>query len=310
MNKRDLLRGLAKERALVQLLELGPEEIRKRAATDAPPNSPALAEVETFCLFIGYPRSGHSLVGSLLDAHPDIVIAHELDALRYLKAGLSAAEIYPLLLESARLHAELDRRWGDYTYVVPNQWQGRFRRLAVIGDKKGGSTTWQLEHDPALLDCLMTRITHRKRFIHVLRNPFDNIATMSLKPTFEDGKGQVSRQLRRLRRFFSRRSVMHAAMHYFELHAANRRLIERIGAENVRTLYYEDFVADPRRMLSDLVAWLGRTADPGYLDDCAAVVFPEPRRSRDRIRWPAALLAEIEARIGEAPLLARYNFTT
>ncbi len=26
-------------------------------------------------MFIGYPRSGHSLVGSLLDAHPNIIVA-------------------------------------------------------------------------------------------------------------------------------------------------------------------------------------------------------------------------------------------
>ena len=41
-----------------------------------------LQSVEAFCIFIGYPRSGHSLLGSLLDAHPEMVIAHELDVLR------------------------------------------------------------------------------------------------------------------------------------------------------------------------------------------------------------------------------------
>ena len=40
-----------------------------------------LGQVRSFCLFIGYPRSGHSLVGSLLDAHPDIAIAHEVNVL-------------------------------------------------------------------------------------------------------------------------------------------------------------------------------------------------------------------------------------
>ena len=39
------------------------------------------AAVRTFLLFVGHPRSGHSLVGSLLDAHPDVVVSHELDAL-------------------------------------------------------------------------------------------------------------------------------------------------------------------------------------------------------------------------------------
>ena len=43
--------------------------------------------IQLYCMFVGYPRSGHSLVGTLLDAHPDIVIAHELDALRHIRAG-------------------------------------------------------------------------------------------------------------------------------------------------------------------------------------------------------------------------------
>jgi phage terminase large subunit-like protein len=39
-------------------------------------------DVGVFCIFIGYPRSGHSLVGSLLNAHPEVIISHELDVLR------------------------------------------------------------------------------------------------------------------------------------------------------------------------------------------------------------------------------------
>ncbi|KAJ7379389.1 hypothetical protein OS493_016626 [Desmophyllum pertusum] len=37
--------------------------------------------VETFVMFIGYPRSRHSLVGAILDAHPEIIIPHEYDVL-------------------------------------------------------------------------------------------------------------------------------------------------------------------------------------------------------------------------------------
>ena len=28
-------------------------------------------------VFIGYPRSGHSLIGSLLDAHPEVIVSDE-----------------------------------------------------------------------------------------------------------------------------------------------------------------------------------------------------------------------------------------
>ena len=38
--------------------------------------------IKTFVMFIGYPRSGHSIVGSLMDAHPHMVIANEFLLLR------------------------------------------------------------------------------------------------------------------------------------------------------------------------------------------------------------------------------------
>ena len=55
-------------------------------------------DIEKYCMFIGYPRSGHSLVGSLLDAHPYMLIAHELDALRYIQVGFSKKQLYHLII--------------------------------------------------------------------------------------------------------------------------------------------------------------------------------------------------------------------
>jgi hypothetical protein len=43
------------------------------------------------CLFIGYPRSGHSLIGSLIDAHPHAALGHELDLLKYVYCARAPA---------------------------------------------------------------------------------------------------------------------------------------------------------------------------------------------------------------------------
>ena len=94
------------------------------------------AAVEKYCFFIGYPRSGHSLVGSLLNAHPEILIAHELDALGYVEHHFGRAQLYALLLERDQVFASMGRKWMGYDYVVPNQFQGRWSRLRVIGDKR------------------------------------------------------------------------------------------------------------------------------------------------------------------------------
>ena len=66
--------------------------------------------VEKYCMFIGYPRSGHSLIGALLDAHPNIIIAHELNDLRYFARGFSKRKsiiyYYEVLSDTLRLDDE------------------------------------------------------------------------------------------------------------------------------------------------------------------------------------------------------------
>ena len=48
--------------------------------------------VETFVMFIGYPRSSHSLVAAILDAHPEIIIANEYHVLRTWEAKFRSSK--------------------------------------------------------------------------------------------------------------------------------------------------------------------------------------------------------------------------
>ena len=134
-----------------------------------------LAGVERYCMFVGYPRSGHTLIGSLLNAHPEMVIAHELDALAHVQAGFSRGQIFALLLDRDCAYNEAGRSSQGYTYDVPGQWQGRFEKLRVIGDKKGGRSSMRLRANPDLLGQVRRVIGLPMRIIHEVRNPFDNI---------------------------------------------------------------------------------------------------------------------------------------
>lgn len=42
-----------------------------------PLSQEAVDGVEKFVIFVGYPRSGHSIIGSMMDAHQNIIISHE-----------------------------------------------------------------------------------------------------------------------------------------------------------------------------------------------------------------------------------------
>jgi hypothetical protein len=131
-------------------------------------------------MFIGYPRSGHSLVGSLLDAHPNVVIAQECDVLKFVRMGFGRKTIYPtLLLNSRMILSQRGREWSGYSYHVPGQWQGRYAKLVVIGDKKAGRSTDRLMRNPDLLSKLQKAVRVPTKVIHVVRNSYDNITTIA-----------------------------------------------------------------------------------------------------------------------------------
>ena len=54
--------------------------------------------LRTFVLFLGFGRTGHSIVGSLLDAHPDIIIPHEYNVLKVVAPPLTKKEDWLLIL--------------------------------------------------------------------------------------------------------------------------------------------------------------------------------------------------------------------
>jgi hypothetical protein len=255
------------------------------------------ADVEKFCLFIGYPRSGSSLVGSLLDAHPCMAIAHELDVLRFVDARFTRRQLYHLLLMNAREACEGGRVQTGYSYAVPNQWQGRFERLRVIGDKKGPEATRRLSEAPELLDRLAETVGVPIKMIHVVRNPFDTISTMARRPNTREPKavrGPIGRATA-TRRFFK---------------MCNRvvRLGERMAPRDLITVRHETVMKDPTGQLLEICHFLGVSAPDDYLRDCASIVFPTPHVTRHDIDWPPDAIEEVSERIQDYPFLEGYAF--
>src|SRR5262245_32956253 len=91
--------------------------------------------VERFCLFVGYPRSGHSIVGAMLNAHRDAVISHELIVPPLILRGCGRDELFARILARAEWFNMRGNR-ANYDYRIRHQWQGRFATLRVIGDKR------------------------------------------------------------------------------------------------------------------------------------------------------------------------------
>ena len=102
--------------------------------------------VETFVLFIGYPRSRHSLVAALLDAHPEIIMTQHYDVIQHCREYQSSPQkkyqlffgIHQESREQAMFggHAGPSRQVNNkqgYYYNVPGSWQGGYQERIKVG---------------------------------------------------------------------------------------------------------------------------------------------------------------------------------
>ncbi len=277
------------ERAAGQVARGAQQTIDQTLSPEGRKDGQTFETVETFCMFIGYPRSGHSLVGSLLDAHPNAVIAHELNVLECVEKGFDRGRIFQLVLENSRRVAKSGREWEGYSYKVPNQWQGRFERLQVIGDKKGGASTRILSSPPGILRQLSDIVDTDVKLIHVVRNPFDNISTM-------------------FKHRCHSRSLRSVIEDYLSLCATNSKIRERVGRERVFDVRHEALVEAPEKLLGDLCGFLGLERKEDYLEDCASLMFDSPRKTRYDVEWDAGTITAVQEGIDRHEFLRGYSY--
>jgi Sulfotransferase family/Glycosyltransferase sugar-binding region containing DXD motif len=281
------LRYQRAEAELDRLRRTWPRRIERVARTAV-----GRGEPRAFCLFIGYPRSGHSLIGSLLDAHPDVVIAHEVNVLKLVAdEGVSRRELFETLREHADAEAmrPLGRRSSGYSYAVPGQWQGSVRRLRVIGSKHGDRTSSRLGRNPEELGLLKRRVRVPLRLLHVTRNPYDMIARMASMT-----RGGTPE-----------RTVADAVEHVERLARVNEQVIAR---ERVLTVRHEEFVADPGAGLRRICDFLRVEPEPEWLQACARLVFPSPQQARDVVEWTAEDREAVERLISAHDFFAGYGW--
>jgi hypothetical protein len=255
-------------------------------------NSP-FQDVRTYCMFMGHARSGGSLVGALLDAHPNVILADEVDVLKYIPTGITREQIYHLLLDRSQFQARRGRtKHGrdakDYSYHVPGQWQGRFERMLVIGDRKAGYSTQRLGQDPGLLKDLKNILGDiQLRLIQVIRNPYDTITTMNLRSgrPLENGIGV-----------------------YFSNCAVLRAFQESLPGSDWFLVKHEPFLNSPETYLKRLCAFLDIEPHADYIQSCASILYKKPAQTRQKAAWTPELIAQVRSRIDEFDFLHGYSY--
>ena len=205
---------------------------------------------------------------------------------RRLRRIIYPDELYYRLLARAYTF-DLRGNTSSYSYQVPNQWQGRFEALRFVGDKRGGAVTRCIAEHPDFLQRLRSLVAVPLRLVHVVRNPFDNIAAISI---------------------WNDLSLEESTDFYFR-HCLTTSVLDTLcDPSEAITVHHEELIREPAAVLSGLCAFLGLDRYPGYVEDCCSIVFATPTHTRRRVRWPAALVREVERRARPYPFLDRYGF--
>jgi hypothetical protein len=252
--------------------------------------------LRSFLIFVGYPRSGHTLVAALLDAHPNIVISIEWGALSHLRMGYRRYGMLYAIEKHSRLFTEkLANRWTGYSYRVEGQWQGKYDEIFIMGDKLAGQTSKMLMVQPELLHELKSILGIELKIIHVIRNPFDTISAMAYR-SVEKKAGSVSAA-----------DLSEFSRSYFERVELVISL-KKYGEYEIFDLYHEDLILDPRQNLVELLEFIGIGYDESYLQSCSEIVYGSPHRRRAEFSWPDALKEEVQKQMDNYDFLSRYDF--
>lgn len=255
--------------------------------------------------FVGFPRSGHSLIGSLLDAHPQATISHELDTMGLVHKGVRFPVIAALIRANAAAFSAGGRWWNGFSYQVPGARRDTAAPLTVIGDKKGDWAARWCGQDATLLDRLARSGAPSPRWLLVVRHPLDNIATMSLRRGGTYDRLRISAASGAAFRHAldaakAQGKVARAASDemiddYRALCTSIAEMKRAIDPAAWHELTYETFVRDPEPGLTALLGFLDLPADPDFLSACTEILHESPNRSRDSVIWTDAQLERVEA---------------
>ena len=277
--------------------------------------------VETFLFFIGYGRSGHSLVASILDAHPNVIIAHEY----YLFDKLNQPRRYPMLTNKSGLFDELylssytsaAKGWRaavntskGYNFELPGTWQGRFNQLKVIGDKTGGATAMMYHKDPNKFKntyrSLQQTVDVPIKTLHVVRNPFDMIATVALYHA--SGHPDSLKVPASVENKFNDITFLSQAVSIILNKADAVFKMPDDAGLSVMEIHLEDLIKDPKGILKRVCEYLEVQCTEEYLTTCVGKVYTTISKSREVVVWPKVLVDRVVQATKTYSFFNRYSF--
>lgn len=235
--------------------------------------------VKQFVMFVGHAHSGHSLIGALLDSHPQAAISNHVNVPKLLvDHQLNPQQLMKVVLYYA-LHNNADDSWINtgYSYQTKNGHQGTVTHPTVLGDKQGGASTRILMMHPQLITQLQDMFADKLKVVFVYRNVFDNIAAFAHYMK-EDVSGKPTQR-------------------YFENLQTSLNLRQVLKKNQWFQLSHEDFIKTPQQHLKSLFDALQLDYTDDMINNSTSIVNKEPHQRRKSIQWSPTLIDYINQKM-------------
>ena len=285
-----------------------------------------LDRIKSFVFFVGHARSGHSIVGAILDSHPHIVISHEEDLFHKLVdeyKNYNKSQVFNTLWHNSytsardglRTHTGTAKKKG-YTLAIDGLYQGTYQSyIDVIGDKRGGFTADMMAKNFSIWESvflkLKSTISLPMKVVRVIRNPYDNIATIVLIKC----RGSIGIQIKDIKESNKTFScnlpdlVDSEINEYFQLFKG----IEDAKAKHnldIIEIHGQDLTANPKKAISEMCSFLQVTCDDNFLTVCSDKIFPTESKTRHKFKWKNEHISKIKENINRFSNLHRYDFNS
>jgi len=175
----------------------------------------------------------------------------------------------------------------------------------VVGDKQGGETASRLaaqwSETCAKIDHLR-KLVGRLKFKHVVRNVFDNIATMI---TIDEVANNVSVYQEVRSSLLSapwKEQYSSQVSYYLKLAGANMRLFRAFGDDFLH-INGKALLADPQGVLRNVCGFLNVPFSDQWAATSAAKLCHEPFPARERFVWPQSVVNLIQSTLTMTPYI-------
>jgi len=227
-------------------------------------------------LFIGSPRTGSTLLGQIINYHPNCLVANEfrllnkivLDkkdknktlkklkkyALKQFKKGLENDKKYKKTLN------QYQKKWKGFEQFT-NQKEFEKQEIKIIGDKKAGGNI-QIISDYNNPSKMFFQSINNIYFIQIIRNPIDAAISLMKSHNIKDFETAV-------------KQIVSQSINAYSF----------INKNNypAHVLYYEDLTESPKLEIKRIFDFLNLEIDLVWLNKISKIISPSEKKEINKV---------------------------